>query len=96
MRAREKIEAEEHKQERYCKAHGKCSVCGKSITYSECQLAHRIHKGYTKMYGPDIIHHELNTVITCADCNSSVLLSFAANPVEAQELIDEIWRDIKN
>ena len=34
--------------------------------------------------------------ITCDDCNSSVLLSFAANPIEAQELIDDIRRDIKN
>jgi len=92
--ARDKIEAEEHKQERYCKAHGKCSVCGKSITYSECQLAHRIPKGYASVYGPEVIHHDINTPLTCAKCNDSVLLTPAANPVEAKKLIEKIKENI--
>lgn len=86
----EKIEAEERKLERYNKQHGKCSVCGKRIPYSEAQLAHRIRKGYADMFGADVIHHELNTPITCPECNDKVLLSPAANPVEAKKLIDKI------
>ena len=95
MTAIDKLDAEELKQQMYCMAKGRCTVCGKQLAYSECQLAHRIPKGYVKMYGPKIIHHPLNMRITCADCNSSVLINPGSNPIEADELIQEIWQDLK-
>lgn len=94
MTAIEKIEAEERKRERYDKQLKRCSVCGRKMEYCEAQLAHRIPKGYVDMFGPEIIHHELNTPLTCPECNSSVLLSFAANPIEAAKLIEEIKENL--
>lgn len=88
----EQFYANERKTELCIKARWTCQVCGKHLTPSTAQLAHRIpkHKKYLKRYGKAIIHHPLNMVVTCAACNSSVLLDPATHPIESQELIERI------
>jgi len=94
MTALEKIEAEEYKYNLYLMAHCECTVCGKPMQYSEAQLAHRIPKGHVKIYGAEVIHHRFNMAITCSDCNASVLLTPAAHPVEAANLIAKIKEEL--
>jgi len=92
-----KVEAEEEKLLRWLKESGKCSVCGMPLPYQNAQLAHVIpkHKKYIKKYGAAVIHHELNTRITCDKCNSSVLMDPATHPIEAEELVSLIRNVIK-
>ena len=95
MTAKQKLEANEYKSYRVLKAGGCCEVCG--IPSNNLQLAHRLPKTKynLKYYGKEIIHHDLNIVVTCDKCNSSVLIGRGSNPVEAQKLIDSIKRDLK-
>jgi len=90
MTALEKIEANERKQQYHLLAKGKCYFCGKSISLTQAQLAHRIPKGYVKKYGEAVIHHPYNLRITCDRCNSKALLDPKTHPLEAQKLVDEI------
>ena len=98
MTNKEKIEAEEHKYHLYCLANKKCQVCGKDIfDYSQAQLAHRIPKSKLNLakYGKEVIHHPLNMAIVCSlTCNSSVIVSPAARPVEAAKLVEKIKKEI--
>lgn len=80
------------------KQHYKCGVCGELINPYTCQLAHRIPKTkfYLKLYGKKIIHHEFNMIAVCSlKCNSAVLCDPKTRPVEAQALIEEIKKDLK-
>lgn len=88
----EKLEANEEKERRHRKASGRCFHCGKEITLSESELAHKIpaHKKYIKKYGREIIYHELNMDLTCHDCNHLSLLDPATHPVECAELVRKI------
>jgi len=87
----EKIEAKEQKEMMYAKAEGRCFFCGKHLTWNEAQCAHCIPKGYAEVYGHIVINHPLNLRITCAGaCNDKANLTFAAHPVEAKALVDEI------
>lgn len=72
-----KFEANERRQQRIIDANYTCQVCGKRFPESELQLAHIIpkHLRYIKKYGKKVIHHDLNMVVTCSKCNSSVLLN---------------------
>ena len=75
--------------------HGVCGVCGKLFTdFNPPEIAHRIpkHKKWLKKYGKEIIHHRLNLVATCKNCNSSVLVNPATLPGKA--LIAEIRQAI--
>lgn len=92
----EKLEAQEQKERMYIQAKGRCKHCGKPLTLAESQLAHKIRKGYADIYGAKIIHHPLNMDITCAQCNHLSLLSPAANPVQAAELLHRIKDDLRS
>jgi 5-methylcytosine-specific restriction endonuclease McrA len=97
MTGSEKHDAYEQKLSMYNKAHGRCEVCGKRVTFAESQCAHRIPKtkNYLEMYGPDIIHHPFNLAITCEKCNQKVLIKPATQPVKASELLHKIYNDLK-
>ena len=91
LTATQKLEANERKQDIIRKRGYKCEVCGSPVNYYTAQLAHRIPKGYIKLYGAEIINHPLNMIVTCClKCNSSVLLSPAVHPVESDKLIETI------
>jgi len=94
MTGSQKLDAQELKLKMYEDAGCKCSVCGKLLPYNEAQLAHKIHQGKAalKKYGAEIIHHRLNMAITCAKCNSSVLIDH--KPIEREALIDIILADL--
>lgn len=96
LSAREKLEIEERKAERILKAMNHCSECDNYFPSSKLQFAHRIpkYKSYVEKYGYEVIHHEKNTPITCPDCNIKVSLNPSSNPVEAQELVDEIMKEL--
>ena len=96
MTGREKLDAEERKQRMYSAQGCKCAICGKQLRYSEAQAAHRIPKTkvYLEKYGKKIIHHSWNMMITCAACNSAVLIDPKTHPLEAAELIAQIQTDI--
>ena len=94
MTANEILKARDQKRMMYYKAKGRCAYCGKMLALQQAQCAHRIHKGYVKMFGAEIIHHPLNMRITCADCNHKALLNPATHPIEAAKLISEIRRQL--
>ena len=94
MTAKEKLEAQEKKIQIYNSRNATCEICGKNISYNEAQLAHRISKGKVnlKKYGPEVIHHRKNLVLTCSDkmgrCNDSV--NIGNNPMAVKKLVEEI------
>ena len=92
MTAKEKQEAFDKKIDMLIRAGWQCFKCKKHLRLSEAQLAHKIPKKkmYLQKYGPEIIHHPLNMEVSCADCNSYALVDPAANPIEAQEIVDKI------
>jgi hypothetical protein len=94
MTGLEKLEAEELKLKMYEQAGYRCTVCDKLLQYSEAQLAHKINQGKRnlKKYGSEIIHHRFNMQITCAGCNSAVLIDHKTEAREA--LIDRILAEI--
>lgn len=85
-------------REQKCKEQGyRCGVCGKYITPYNSQLAHIVPqaKGYIKKYGKEVIHHPMNMVAVCSlRCNSAVLCDPKTHPIESQELIDKIKKDL--
>ena len=77
---------------KYYHSDGQCEVCGKPLVFGRPQLAHRIPdtKIYQKMYGNDILSHELNLALVCSlKCNSSVLID------KKTALRDELVESIK-
>jgi len=77
---------------------GRCEVCHQPLALSDCQLAHRIPqtKYNLKTYGKAVLHHEFNLAAVCSlKCNSKVLKNLATHPVEGQELIAKIKKEIK-
>jgi len=89
MTPREKLEANERKIELIESRGGRCEVCGKQN--QNLQLAHRIPKGYADIYGSVVINHPLNLVVTCpGNCNDSVLMKPATQPVRVKKLIERI------
>lgn len=98
MNAREKLDAEERRQEIFAKAWFKCGHCGGSIyAHGTPQLAHRIAKtkGNLAKFGPLVIHHTKNLVPVCQvePCNSA--MNIGNNPMATRALVDEIEADIK-
>ena len=70
---------------------GVCEVCGKPLTPSTWQGAHRIAntKANRKKYGGFVIDHPLNIAIVCSlACNQSCNIGF--NPGACLELIEQI------
>ena len=80
----------------YARSQGFCEACGKPL-YEGFQLAHVIPqtKHNLKKYGKEVIHHDLNLKVVCSlKCNSAVLKNLATHPVEGQELIEKIKKEI--
>ena len=95
MTAREKMEAEEKKQNIYIQRSGVCEVCGKLIKHSEAQLAHRIGqtKPNLKKYGKETLHHPANLALVCSlKCNSKVDISM--NPMKVLDILGEIAEEL--
>jgi hypothetical protein len=98
MNNRDKLEANERKQELIQALNNTCQVCFNQFPASELQLAHRIpkHDRYLKKWGTKVINHRFNLVLTCGSkngrCNSSVMV----NPryPKGKALLKEIENDI--
>ena len=91
MTAKQILEANEKKIQIYNSRNATCEVCGKVITQSEAQLAHRIPKSkmYLKRYGKEIIHHSKNLALVCGlECNSRVNIN--GSPLAIEQLVIEI------
>ncbi len=90
MTQREELELHELKMRIAMDQGGLCGVCGKPMTPSGTQLAHRIpqRKHLIRMYGKRVIHHRMNMVAVCGlDCNAKVSLGAT---VPQQEMADRI------
>jgi len=90
MTEKEKLEANEHKRERHTLARGKCFVCNQAFPFEKIHLAHRVPKGYAKIYGSNVINHDDNMPLTCEKCNPKVLLDPKTHPIEARAHLDRI------
>jgi 5-methylcytosine-specific restriction endonuclease McrA len=92
----EKIEADEAKQQRIQDVNNYCQVCKKRFGQSSLQLAHIVAKkgNYIKRFTKEVIHHHDNMVVTCADCNSSVMLN--PDSIPGQEHIAKIENKLYN
>jgi len=93
MTARQKLDAQELREELFRASGYYCAHCGGSLlAHGTPQLAHRIaqSKANIKKYGPAIIHHRLNLVPVCQiePCNSA--MNIGNNPGEIQELLEQI------
>lgn len=96
MNAREKLEANEKRQDIFQKALYHCQVCHKSLYhYHTPQLAHRIPKTKTNLnkYGAEIINHEFNLVPVCSlPCNS--LTNVGQSREKEKEIVNNIKKDL--
>jgi hypothetical protein len=91
MNERKRIEIAELKLEKYHAQGGVCPMCGEPVTVDGGELAHRIpqRKWCIAKYGPRIIHHRDNLVLThTGSCNSAV--SIGNHPVECERLAQSI------
>ena len=92
MTTEQKEEAVLMKQSIFTQQGGRCAICGKPLIVP-FDLAHRIPKSKVnlKQWGEKIIHHRLNLRGTCPGaCNDAVMISPAAQPVKAAELVELI------
>ena len=89
-------EIREQKFRIFSEQSGLCFACHEPMALTEMQLAHRIAqtKPNLRLWGEAVIHHRKNFRGTHAWCNSKVSL----NPysLEAERLVKEIRRDLKN
>lgn len=77
MTERQKLEANEKRTAIFCRCGWICEVCGKPLRSGVPQLAHRISnsKMNMRLYGKEVIHHDLNLAPVCSlACNSAVLI----------------------
>lgn len=75
---------------------GKCEICGKMLTHSSWQGAHRIAntKSNRKKYGDMIIDHPMNIAIVCSlKCNDDCNIGF--NKAETLNLLEKIIKSEK-
>lgn len=72
-----KFEANERKEQRIIDNQNKCEVCDKYFAKERLHLSHIIPKydRYIKKFGKEVIHHDLNMVLSCDKHNSSVMLN---------------------
>lgn len=91
MTDREVLEVSETKIRLWSCESGRCEVCGRAISVTDAQLAHRIPQSRMNLrkYGKTYIHHPFNLAVTCADCNSRVIV----HGTEEDALIERIRRD---
>ena len=85
--SRKDLEVYETKSQVFERDGWKCHYCGKP---APLQLAHRIPqtKRNLKKYGPEVIHHPLNLITTCDECNDKALVG--QNWAEEQSIVEEI------
>lgn len=97
MTARQKLEAEEKRQEIFARDGYLCRECGRSVhAFGTAQLAHRIAqtKSNKAKYGLEVIHHPLNLASVCSlRCNDAQNIGF--NPEACRELVEEIKKEIE-
>jgi len=94
MTGRQKLEAEEQRQELFGAATWHCVVCsGPLAVHGTAQLAHRIAQTKARLltHGKEIMHNSLNLVPVCSlRCNDRA--NIGNRPMEARALIDRITR----
>ena len=94
MTGRQKLAAEEQRQELFAAATWRCVVCGDPLAvHGTAQLAHRVPKtqAFLRTWGPEVIHSALNLVPVCSlACNSSVSLGIVGSAGKA--LLERIVR----
>lgn len=85
----EKLEANERKEELIAALNGTCQVCFNQFSSSQLQLAHKISasRANIKLYGKQVMYHDLMMLITCDKCNVKVLKNRGSNPIQSQELL---------
>lgn len=92
----ERILATKHRK--FVDQGGRCAFCGELFKVSDVmELAHVIpqRKYLIKLYGEDIIHHELNMKLThTGRCNSGVQISPNKTKV-VEELVSNIRKAIE-
>lgn len=74
---------------------GVCSVCGKILSTTGGQLAHKIgqNEWTIKKYGEDIIHHPDNMELVCGlTCNGKV--DITRKPKLVEELANKIRKKL--
>lgn len=93
MTARDKIEANERREEQFAAADWRCVVCGGPLRAGVPQLGHRvINSKHNRATIPEeVLHHPLATLPVCSlSCNSGCIL----HGQEAHDLISRIERII--
>lgn len=86
----------ETKLEKVYEQNGICPSCGEPVSVTDGELAHRIpqRKWLLKMYGPGVIHHRMNVVLTHhGECNDK--MSIANSPMKIEKLVEEIRKERK-
>ena len=90
---------QEERWTKYIEQAGRCKKCGKPMSFQQAAAAHIIPrtKMNLKVFGPEIIDHRFNLALThnWSYCNDGMLMSRAANPEPARELIERIKADIQ-
>lgn len=91
LSAQQKLDMTEKKIRIIEKQNYICPVCKKELN-GVVELAHRIckSKANIKLYGWEILDHELNLPATHKECNSAVLIS---KPKEIKALIEKIEQE---
>jgi len=94
MTARQKLAAEEQRQELFGAVTWHCVVCGGPLAvHGSAQLAHRVPKtqAFLRTWGPEVIHSPLNLVPVCGlSCNASVSLGIVGSA--GKSLLERIVR----
>ena len=102
------IQIQETRELVYYRDEGKCQNCGKTGNMNELQLAHRIprtrtglvinewfllyHDLLTIKQAEDILNNPINLKLSCADCNSSFLVT--NKPEEIKKILDWIKNNL--
>lgn len=91
MTNRDKLAANERREEQFRWAEDRCCYCGGWLRSGIPQLAHRVihSKHNAETIRPDVLHHPANTIPVCGlACNSKMIL----HGQEAAELLARVER----
>ena len=97
LSAKEKLEANEHKQRLIMYAGNRCTECYDYFPSFQLQLAHVISKAdrNIKKYGYEVIFHDLNMKVTCSKCNSGVMINTSKTEL-VKEHLKPIHEDLRS
>lgn len=97
MTGREQLTLDDTRREVGARDGWRCRFCG-CADQSRLQLAHRVPKDkrYLRRWGPLVIHHALNLVLTCDTCNYKAEVDPKTRPIEADQIIAEILTAIES